>query len=363
VPASPRPPKIRLIVLFGGRSAEHEVSCVSAASVLGAVDPARYDVVPVGITAEGRWVLDAAAARALAEGGTRALPSALTAEGPELDPLPTVVPTSEAEQVVVLPLLHGPMGEDGTMQGLLELAGVPFVGTGVLGSALAMDKGKAKEVLGAAGLPQAAYLVRRDVEVDDALPKEVDKELGWPVFVKPANLGSSVGISKAHDRTELIAAIQFAEQYDRKVIVERGIVGRELECSVLGNEAPVASLPCEILPSREFYDYDDKYLLDKARTQLPADLPPEKNDELRRLAVECYRAVECEGMGRVDFLLESATGQLYINEINTIPGFTSISMYPKMWEHSGIPFATLIDRLIELALDRHKRKKETKFTR
>jgi D-alanine-D-alanine ligase len=192
---------------------------------------------------------------------------------------------------------------------------------------------------------------------------EICEQLPFPMFVKPANLGSSVGISKAHDRAELQKALVFAEQYDRKIIVERGIQGRELECSVLGNEAPLASLPCEILPSREFYDYEDKYLLDRAQTKLPADLPAERTDELRRLAVECYRAVECEGMARVDFLLESATDTLYINEINTIPGFTSISMYPKMWEHSGIGFAALIDRLIELALDRHKRKKATRFTR
>jgi D-alanine-D-alanine ligase len=183
------------------------------------------------------------------------------------------------------------------------------------------------------------------------------------MFVKPANLGSSVGISKAHDLKELEAAVALAARYDRKIVIERGIAGRELECSVLGNEAPLASLPCEILPSREFYDYEDKYLLDRAQTQVPADLPPEMTEEVRRLAVECYRAVECEGMARVDFLLEAATGKIYINEINTIPGFTSISMFPKMWEHSGIPFSALIDRLIELALDRHRRKKATRFAR
>jgi D-alanine-D-alanine ligase len=187
--------------------------------------------------------------------------------------------------------------------------------------------------------------------------------LPFPMFVKPANLGSSVGISKAHDLKELEAAVALAARYDRKIIVERGIAGRELECSVLGNEAPMASLPCEILPSREFYDYEDKYLLDRAHTQVPADLPPEQTEEVRRLAVECYRAVECEGMARVDFLLEAATGRIYINEINTIPGFTSISMYPKMWEHSGISFSALIDRLIGLALDRHQRKKATRFAR
>jgi D-alanine-D-alanine ligase len=189
------------------------------------------------------------------------------------------------------------------------------------------------------------------------------RALPFPMFVKPANLGSSLGISKARNAQELQAAVVLAAQYDRKVIVERAITGRELECSVLGNDAPVASLPCEILPSREFYDYEDKYLLDRALTQVPADLPPEKTEEVRRLAVQCYRAVECEGMGRVDFLLETATGQLYINEINTIPGFTSISMYPKMWERSGIPFPALIDRLIQLAIERHQRKQATRFTR
>jgi D-alanine-D-alanine ligase len=209
-------------------------------------------------------------------------------------------------------------------------------------------------------LPIVDYVA---VTREDTNPSEIEAKVPYPMFVKPANLGSSVGISKAHDRAELEASLALAAQYDRKVIVERGIIGRELECSVIGNDAPEASLPCEILPSREFYDYEDKYLLDKAKTQLPADLSPEKTDELRRLAVACYRAVGCEGMGRVDFLLEAATDKLYINEINTIPGFTSISMYPKMWEHSGVGFAELIERLIELALDRHRQKRATKFTR
>jgi D-alanine-D-alanine ligase len=324
--------KLRVAVIYGGRSGEHEVSVRSARAIMDALDPARYERIEYFIDQQGKW-----------------LPKPIVPE-----------PGAHPDIDVVFPVLHGTFGEDGTVQGLLELADLPYVGAGVLASSVSMDKEMMKRVCKERMLPIVEYVIaqRGQANVD-----EICAKLPFPMFVKPANLGSSVGISKAHDRTELIAAIQFAEQYDRKVIVERGIVGRELECSVLGNEAPVASLPCEILPSREFYDYDDKYLLDKARTQLPADLPPEKNDELRRLAVECYRAVECEGMGRVDFLLESATGQLYINEINTIPGFTSISMYPKMWEHSGIPFATLIDRLIELALDRHKRKKETKFTR
>ncbi len=324
--------KLRVAVIYGGRSGEHEVSVRSARAIMDALDPARYERIEYFIDQQGKW-----------------LPKPILPE-----------PGAHPDIDVVFPVLHGTFGEDGTVQGLLELADLPYVGAGVMASSVSMDKEMMKRVCRERMLPIVDYCIaaRGQADIDGICAK-----LPFPMFVKPANLGSSVGISKAHDRAELVAAIAFAEQYDRKVIVERGIVGRELECSVLGNESPEASLPCEILPSREFYDYDDKYLLDLAKTQLPADLPADKTDELRRLAVECYRAVECEGMGRVDFLLESATGQLYINEINTIPGFTSISMYPKMWEHSGVPFATLIDRLIELALDRHKRKKETKFTR
>ena len=261
---------------------------------------------------------------------------------------------------MVFPVLHGTFGEDGTIQGLFELADLPYVGAGVMASAVSMDKEMMKRVCAERMLPIVDYVTVTREKPD---LERVCEHLPFPMFVKPANLGSSVGISKAHDARELEAAIALAAQYDRKVIVERAIAGRELECAVLGNDRPMASLPCEILPSREFYDYDDKYLLDRAETKLPADLPAEKTEELRRLAVECYRAVECEGMGRVDFLLEAATGKLYINEINTIPGFTSISMYPKMWEASGVGFAALIDRLIELALERHEKKKATKFTR
>jgi D-alanine-D-alanine ligase len=257
-------------------------------------------------------------------------------------------------------VLHGTFGEDGTVQGLFELADLPYVGAGVLGSAVSMDKEMMKRVCAERLLPVVDYVTvtRQKPDVTEACLR-----LPFPMFVKPANLGSSVGISKVHHRAELEAAVALAAQYDRKVIIERAILGRELECAVLGNEDPVASLPCEILPSRDFYDYDDKYLLDVAKTQVPADLPPEQTEELRRLAVECYRAVECEGMGRVDFLLEAATGKLYINEINTIPGFTSISMYPKMWQHSGVSFSALIDQLIILALQRHTQKKATRFAR
>jgi D-alanine-D-alanine ligase len=324
--------KLRVAVLYGGRSGEHEVSVRSARAILDALDRERYEPAEYFIDKQGKW-----------------LPRPFVPE-----------PGAHPEIDVVFPVLHGTFGEDGTVQGLLELADLPYVGAGVLASSVSMDKEMMKRVSKERGLPVVDYvtLPREATNVVEACAA-----LPFPLFVKPANLGSSVGISKSHNARELEAAFALAAQYDRKVIIERAIAGRELECAVLGNEAPVASLPCEILPSREFYDYEDKYLLDQARTQVPAELAPEQTDAVRRLAVECYRAVECEGMGRVDFLLEATTGKLYINEINTIPGFTSISMYPKMWEHSGIAFAALVDRLIELALDRHKRKKATRFTR
>jgi D-alanine-D-alanine ligase len=324
--------KLRVAVVYGGRSGEHEVSIRSAKAILDGMDPAKYEKIEYFIDKQGKWS-----------------PHPI---GPE--------PAAHPEIDVVFPVLHGTFGEDGTVQGLFELADLPYVGAGVLGSSVSMDKEMMKRVCTERMLPVVDYVT---VSRENPDLEKICGRLPFPMFVKPANLGSSVGISKVHDARELAAAVALAAQYDRKVIVERGILGRELECSVLGNEKPMASVPCEILPSREFYDYDDKYLLDRAETKLPADLSAEKTEELRRLAVECYRAVECEGMGRVDFLLEASTGKLYINEINTIPGFTSISMYPKMWEASGIGFSALIDRLIELALERHERKKATKFTK
>lgn len=324
--------KLRVAVVYGGRSGEHEVSVRSARAIIDSLDRDKYEVLEYFIDKQGKW-----------------------------SPRPILPePDAQPEIDVVFPVLHGTFGEDGTMQGLLELAGLAYVGAGVLGSAVSMDKEMTKRVCMERMLPVVDYVV---VTRETPDPCEVAKKIPFPVFVKPANLGSSVGISKARNGAELEAAVRLAAEYDRKIIVERAIAGRELECAVLGNEAPQASLPCEILPSRDFYDYEDKYLLDRAQTKVPADLDPVKTDELRRLAVECYQAVGCEGMARVDFFLEAATNLLYINEINTIPGFTSISMYPKMWEHSGISFPALIDRLIELALDRHRRKKATKFTR
>jgi D-alanine-D-alanine ligase len=324
--------KTRVAVIYGGRTGEHEVSVRSAQAILAGLDPAKYEKIEYFIDKEGKW----SPAAILPEPGAH----------PGID--------------VVFPVLHGTFGEDGTMQGLLELAGLPYVGAGVMASAVSMDKEMMKRVCKERMLPIVEYA---SVTRDCANVVDACRGLPFPVFVKPANLGSSVGISKAHNASELLTAFTLAAQYDRKVIVERAIVGRELECAVLGNQDPIASVPCEILPSREFYDYEDKYLLDLARTQVPADLPAARTAELQHLAVECYRAVECEGMARVDFFLEKATDRFFINEINTIPGFTSISMYPKMWQHSGIGFGELLDRLISLALDRDKLKKATRFTR
>ena len=324
--------KTRVAVIYGGRSGEHDISLRSAEAIIAAMSPEKYQVSKYCIDPEGKWT-----------------------PGPILP-----VPGAHPEIDVVFPVLHGTFGEDGTMQGLLELADLPYVGANVLASSVSMDKDIMKRVCRDQGLPVVDYLV---VSRDDIDAAAIAARLPFPMFVKPANLGSSVGISKAHDLAELDAALKLAAEFDRKVIVERGVEGREFECAVLGNENPAASVPCEILPSKEFYDYEDKYLLNLARTELPANLPEAEIAEMRRLAVACYEAVGCEGMGRVDFLREAATGKLFINEINTIPGFTSISMYPKMWEYTGIPYGDLIDRLIELALERHAQKKATRFTR
>ncbi len=325
--------KLRVAVVFGGRSGEHDVSLQSAKSIMDAMDPEKYQVHQFIISKEGKW---------------SPRPIAPEPHGnPDID--------------VVFPVLHGTFGEDGTIQGLLELADLPYVGAGVLASSVSMDKEVMKRLAKERGLPVVDYRVFSSSQLDSA--EQTCAALGFPLFVKPANLGSSVGISKCNDCAGLEQALATAAQFDRKIIVERGIAGREFECAVLGNDDPIASVPCEILPSRDFYDYEDKYLLGKAQTVIPADLTADQTGQIQRLAVECYRAVECEGMARVDFLLENATGKIYINEINTIPGFTSISMYPKMWEHGGLPMPQLIDRLIELALDRDRIRKSLRYTR
>lgn len=324
--------KINVAVLFGGRSGEHEISVRSADSVKRSLNRERYAITEIFITKEGKW-----------------------------EPGPIVPqPGANPDIDVVFPVLHGTYGEDGTVQGLLELADLPYVGAGVLASAVSMDKAMMKRLCSQAGLPVGEYLVL-ERGASDANPTALPFD--FPVFVKPANLGSSVGITKAKSQAELESALNVAGKYDRKILVERGITGREFECAVLGGAPPRASVPCEIHPSREFYDYEDKYLLDKAVIDLPAKLSAAQTERMQALAVACFEAVGCEGMGRVDFLMETATGQFYVNEINTIPGFTSISMYPKMWEYSGVPYSELLDRLIDLALERARSRRSKQYSR
>lgn len=348
------PHRTRLVVLFGGRSAEHDVSCESALQVLQAVDPARYDLVPIGITREGRWV---AAAEALAVLGTgaRALPSPDDSGGPELDPLPAVNGGTASVPTVVFPLVHGPMGEDGTIQGLLELAGVAYIGAGVAASALCMDKALSKRVLEAGGLPVVRWLSVRAPEVE-GLAERVAAELGYPVFVKPSNMGSSVGVSRVDGPAGLDSAVTEALRYDEYVMVEEAITGREIELAVLGDESPRASLPGEVRPSRAFYDFEDKYLAAAAGLDIPARLGPADVEEVQALALAAYRALRVDGMARVDFFFEEAGRRFLVNELNTIPGFTPISMYPKLWEASGLPYEKLVDELVTLAVERHLRR-------
>lgn len=357
--------KLRVGVLFGGRSGEHEVSLMSARSVMEAIDPRKYEVVPIGITKQGRWITSGDPMQALHAGDeSLSRPTALLADPSHrgLVRLEAQEPatTSPTELDVIFPVLHGPYGEDGTVQGLLELAGIPYVGAGVTASAVAMDKVIFKDVMLAHGLPTGPYLAlkRKAWEADrEAVLERIEEELGYPVFVKPANLGSSVGVSRCDDRDRLARGLDDAARYDRKLLVEAAIPqAREIEVSVLGNDDPIASLPGEIVPSREFYSYAAKYLdagEEASELLIPAPLAAEMTGRVRELAVEVYRAIDCAGMARVDFLLSAETNELYVNEVNTIPGFTIISMYPKLWEATGISYPELIDRLIELALERH----------
>jgi D-alanine-D-alanine ligase len=351
---SEAPKAVRIVLLYGGQSAEHEVSRISAASVLKAIDTTRYDVVPVAITPDGRW-LRSDATLALMADADRELPESLDADGTDLAPLASIAPAHPDQQVVVLPILHGPRGEDGTVQGLLELADVAYVGTGVLGSALNMDKATAKVVAQAAGIPVCRWISARDSELDDAFIARVGSELGWPVFVKPSNMGSSVGVTKADDPAGLRGALAEAVKYDEWVVVEEAVVGaRELEVGVMGNEAPRASVVGEIIPTHEFYDYDDKYVDGASQMVIPADVPEEVAEDMRALAVRVYRALRCDGLSRVDFFYEADGRGLLFNEINTMPGFTKYSMFPSLWAASGVPYADLIDELVRLALARHQ---------
>ena len=398
--------KLRVGILFGGRSGEHEVSLLSAASVLNAIDKTKYEVVPIGITKDGRWLTAEHAERLLkgnAGEGARATQTSLRAGDPEATPGAAVLATGESVVVppeparhdaalapfqtdasalrraadrainvdVIFPVLHGTFGEDGTIQGLLELADIAYVGAGVLGSAAGMDKDIMKSLFRTAGLPIVKHVtvLRSQFEREPKkVQKLVESKLKYPVFVKPANLGSSVGISKAHDRKELGPAIAEAAKFDRKIVIEEGVGGkknkaREIECAVLGNDDPKASIAGEIVPCKEFYDYDAKYLAEGSEGVIPAKITKAEMKTVQRLAIAAFQAVDCTGLARVDFLMEPKSRRIFVNEINTMPGFTAISMYPKMWAASGVSYPELIDRLIRFGIERHEDKKRNQYSR
>jgi D-alanine-D-alanine ligase len=337
--------RIHVVVLFGGQSAEHDVSCVTAAHVIKALDSSKYDITAVGITREGKWVV--------------AQPQAdvLVAEGEPTSITPIVEQARGDARTVIFPLLHGPLGEDGTIQGVLELANIAYVGTGVLGSAVAMDKGVAKQVLHANGIPQPKYVSLREAHVNEAALLHAADTLGLPVFVKPANMGSSVGVSKANTIDEMRSAVEHALTYDEWVLIEEAVVGREIEVAVLGNVHARASVPGEIIPGNEFYDYADKYIGDGAQLIVPANLTADEVEAVQHLAIVIFHTLRAEGMARVDFFYEENGRGFLCNEINTIPGFTPISMYPKLWQASGMSYPALLDELITLALDRFSRRR------
>jgi D-alanine-D-alanine ligase len=358
--------RLRVGVLFGGRSGEHEVSIASANSVIRALDPEKYEAVPIGITKDGRWLVGDTAQKMLPEVLKKGHRVILPAD-PSAGSLMSVgeSPARPALRVdVVFPVLHGTFGEDGTVQGLLELAGVPYVGAGVLASSVGMDKDVQKRLFRDARLPIVNFLAfsRGEWERDRrGVQRAVARRFRFPVFVKPATLGSSVGMTKAHDAKEFPVAMDLAAEFAQKILVERAVNAREIEVSVLGNENPEVSVPGELIPHREFYDYTAKYLEEGTKQQIPAKLKPGQTRKIQDYARRAFRAIEGRGMARVDFFLERGTGKIYINEVNTIPGFTSISMYPKMWEASGVPYGKLIDRLIELAIEEHQEKSRTKY--
>src|SRR5271163_1727692 len=400
--------KIRVGILFGGRSGEHEVSLLSAASVLNAIDKTKYEVVPIGITKHGRWLTAEHAERLLkgeghaGEGARATRATQLRAGDPDSTPGAAVLATGESVVVppeparreagltpfqtdatlrrasdrainvdVIFPVLHGTFGEDGTIQGLLELADMAYVGAGVLGSSAGMDKDVMKSLFRAAGLPIVKHVtvLRSQFEREPGkVQKLVESKLKYPVFVKPANLGSSVGISKAHDGKELGPAIAEAAKFDRKIVIEEGVGGkknkaRELEVSVLGNDDPVASVAGEIIPCKEFYDYDAKYLSEGSEAVIPARITKTEMKTVQKLAIQTFQAVDCTGLARVDFLMDPKSRKIFVNEINTMPGFTAISMYPKMWAASGVSYPELIDRLVQLGIERHVDKKRNQYSR
>ncbi len=368
--------RVRVAVIMGGKSGEHEVSLASARSVMAAMDPIKYEIYPIGIDKDGQWITQGdpmAVLSAQADAATRLLAkderrkdAVATVEGNRRDLVPGTRDSQFPQVDVVFPVLHGTFGEDGTVQGLLEMADLPYVGAGVLGSALGMDKVAMKSVLQAHQLPVVEWLLvmRKHWRAQpDREIARVEAQFSYPVFIKPANMGSSVGVSKAHDRAELARGLDLAARFDRKVLVERAVNAREIECAVLGNDDPIASIVGEVVPCNEFYDYDAKYVSADSTLHIPADLPEETAHRVRDLAVRAFVALDCAGMARADFFVCRDTGKVYINELNTIPGFTPISMYPKLWAASGIPYAALIDRLIELALERYadKHSSETRY--
>ncbi|WP_419850307.1 D-alanine--D-alanine ligase family protein [Candidatus Poriferisocius sp.] len=341
--------RTRLVLLFGGRSAEHDVSCVSARHVAGAADKDRFETVALGITREGQWRLAEL---------PDPLPDRLDADGLAVAPAEIFA----EPDTVVFPLIHGPMGEDGTIQGLLEVADVPYVGSGVLASALCMDKSVAKLVCAQHGLPQCRYRTASASDLSEAVAEQAIAELGLPLFVKPANMGSSVGVSRAATELETVKALETAAQYDETLIIEEAVTGQEIEVSVLGNRDPKASVPGEIVPGADFYDYADKYLTDSAELLVPAQISEAATQDVQRLAIAAYRALRCEGMARADFLYEADGRGMLLSEVNTIPGFTPISMYPKLWEASGLPYPQLIETLVDLANERYERRRQHRRT-
>jgi D-alanine-D-alanine ligase len=359
----------RVALIFGGRSGEHEISLRSAHTVARALDPARYDVLPVGIDKAGRWRAGTELLAVLerAERELVTLPPLGTEVTLVVDPTaPALLPLAGGARIpidVAFPILHGTFGEDGAVQGLFEMAGVPYVGAGVLGSAAGMDKGTTKALLRQAGIPVCRWIVvHAGRESAAAVQARIDEDFGLPCFVKPGNLGSSVGISKVHDTSELEPALREAAKYDSSLIVEEAIDGRELECAVLGNDRPETSVLGELIPSREWYDYQDKYVGTGARVVIPAAIEPAVAAEARRLAAAVFEAVGCCGLARVDFFLERRTGRLYVNEINTMPGCTPSSMFPKMWEATGVPFGTVVERLLALAHERHAERARRRYS-
>ena len=361
--------KLKVAVIFGGRSGEYEVSLISARSVLSVLDPIKYEVMQIGITHEGAW-LTGSNVRDVLAGETKGNLDHIALLGdPSLPGLHRLRKTDHNETLellsevdVIFPVLHGTFGEDGTLQGLLEMANVAYVGAGVVGSAVGMDKGVFKNVMRAIGIPvvESIIILRSEVERDaEAIIRKAEQVSGYPLFTKPANLGSSVGVSKCCNRSDLQEGLLEAAAYDRRILVERGVNAREIEVSVLGNDDPQASVPGEILPSREFYSYEAKYVDGTSGLLIPAPIPTELSEQARMLAVQAFRAIDCAGMARVDFLLDKDTGELFLNELNTIPGFTQISMYPKLWEATGLTYVQLVDRLIELALERKAERDRT----